>query len=165
MSPSNQVAIRVDHPSGRRFTPGLARFAKRALARLGLRRCQLSICLATDEQIQDLNRHWRARNRPTDVLSFPSGETPGSQSALRLLGDVVLSLDTAKARAGKRGIARELERYLAHGILHLLGYDHRRRQAAAIMAALEIKLVGGQGLIPARRGAGGRKHAAKKNRC
>jgi len=159
------VAIRVDHPGGRRYGPALVRFAKRSLASLGLRRCQLSICLATDDQIQDLNRRWRARDRPTDVLSFQSGATPGARLALRFLGDVVVSLDTAKAYAGRRGIERELQRYLAHGVLHLLGYDHHRRQDAAKMAALERKLIGGQGLIPTGRGPGGQKHAAKKKRC
>ena len=159
------MAIRVDHPKGRRFGPGLVRFGKRSLASLGLRSCQLSICLATDEQIQDLNRRWRARDRPTDVLSFPSGATPGSQWVLRFLGDVVISLDTAKAYAGRRGIERELQRYLAHGLLHLLGYDHHRRRDAAKMAALERKLIGSQGLIPTRRRPGGQKHAAKKKRC
>lgn len=165
MPPRNEVAIRVDHPGGHRFGPGLVGFAKRALASLGLRRCQLSICLATDGQIQDLNRRWRARDRPTDVLSFRSGPTPVAPSALRVLGDVVVSLDTAKAYVSERGVKRELERYLAHGMLHLLGYNHHRRQDAVKMAALERKLIGGEGLISARRAPRRQKHAANKKRC
>jgi probable rRNA maturation factor len=147
----NQVEILLQHPDGKPFGRRLVRFAKRALATLGLRGCELSICLATDRYVRSLNRRWRRRNAPTDVLSFPAGPSPIRSSGGNLLGDVVVSLDTARARAGrgKEGLERELERYLAHGLLHLLGYDHHRRAGAVEMASLELRLLGGKGMVPA----------------
>ena len=68
------------------------------------------------------------------------------------LGDVILSLDTARrqARAHRRTLAGELDLYLAHGLLHLLGHDHHRRRDAERMAALEARLLGRPGMVPGR---------------
>jgi rRNA maturation RNase YbeY len=77
---------------------------------------ELSIYLCTDAHIQLLNKHYRSVDAPTDVLSFP-------QQQLRILGDVVISLDTAQRQAGGR-LRDELRTLLLHGILHLLGFDH-----------------------------------------
>ncbi len=150
MSRLNRVELLLQHPDGKPFGRPLVRFAERALSKLGLRGCELSICLATDPYVRSLNRRWRRRNTPTDVLSFPAGPSP-IQSSGNLLGDVVVSLDTARSRAGggKEGLERELERYLAHGLLHLLGYDHLRRAGAIEMASLERRLLGGKGMVPA----------------
>lgn len=152
----NRVEVVLQHPDGKPFGRPLVRFAKRAMGNLGLRGCELSICLATDRYIRDLNRRWRRRDVPTDVLSFPAGASPIRRSAPKLLGDVVLSLDTGRSRAGgaKADLERELRRYLAHGLLHLLGHDHERRAEAAKMASLERRLLGGRGMTsasPARR--------------
>jgi probable rRNA maturation factor len=72
-----------------------------------------------------LNREWRGKDRPTDVLSFSlrEGEHGGVASAL---GDVVISLETAarQARDRRSSLASEVDRLLVHGILHLAGYDH-----------------------------------------
>ncbi len=151
MSRFNRVEILLQHPDGEPFGRPLVRFAERALSKLGLRGCELSICLATDPYVQGLNRQWRRRNAPTDVLSFPAGQSPIQSSRANLLGDVVVSLDTARSRASrsKEGLERELERYLAHGLLHLLGYDHHRRARAVEMASLERRLLGGKGMVPA----------------
>ncbi|WP_248362607.1 rRNA maturation RNase YbeY [Anaeromyxobacter oryzae] len=114
--------------------------------------------MVTDRRIRSLNRAWRGKDRATDVLSFPISEPPGSGS---LLGDVVISLDTAtrRARAERRSTGAELDRYLAHGILHLLGYDHERAEDARVMASKEAELARAEGLVGAalresRRGAG-----------
>jgi probable rRNA maturation factor len=82
-----------------------------------------------------LNRRWRRKNRPTDVLSFPSGEN-GS----RFLGDVVISVPYASRQARRRGDppSREMDRLLVHGYLHLLGYDHETDDGE--MDALEARL-------------------------
>lgn len=110
----------------------LARFARAALGALGQRAAELSVLLCDDRFIRDLNRRFRGIDTPTDVLSF---EQAGPIDGLPLgppapgppvLGDVVISLDTARRQARRRSIpeAAELRELLLHGILHLLGRDH-----------------------------------------
>ena len=127
--------------------------AARFLVTLGLAEVELSVLLTDDPGIRGLNRSWRRKDRPTDVLSFPAGEPPPGTTGPRPLGDVILSLDTARrqARAHRRPLAQELDLYLAHGLLHLLGHDHHRRQDAQRMAALESRLLGRPGMVPASR--------------
>lgn len=102
-----------------------------------------------------LNRDWRGKNKATDVLSFPQV----SDSELRALGraakrgrvptwwlgDVVISIDRAEVQAGEHGhsLRNELDLLLAHGILHLLGFDHEKgKQEALKMRRLETRLLG-----------------------
>jgi rRNA maturation RNase YbeY len=82
---------------------------------------ELSIYLCTDDQIRLLNKHYRSTDESTDVLSFP-------QQQLRLLGDVVISIETAKRQATGH-LRDELRILLLHGILHLLGFDHEIDEA------------------------------------
>jgi probable rRNA maturation factor len=79
-----------------------------------------------------LNREWRGVDRPTDVLAFAQAEGPGGAPA-GLLGDVVISIDTARRQAAERraALGAELDRLLIHGVLHLVGYDHERSAAEA----------------------------------
>jgi probable rRNA maturation factor len=128
----------------------LRRSAARFLDVLELERVELSVLLTTDAAIRVLNREWRRKDRPTDVLSFPAGEPPPGSSGPRHLGDIILSLDTARrqARTHRRSLADELDLYLAHGLLHLLGHDHHRRRDAERMAALEARLLGRPGMVP-----------------
>ena len=83
-------------------------------------RGEMSLVLAGDRLLHRLNREYRGKDRPTDVLSFP-GE--GGEEGL---GDVVISVETAErnARSGGRTLARELDVLALHGFLHVLGYDH-----------------------------------------
>ena len=87
---------------------------------------ELSLVLVGNHEIRDLNRKYRKKDEPTDVLSFPP--EPPLPPALRLLGDVVISVEQAatQAREGGETLEMELETLLIHGILHLLGYDHER---------------------------------------
>lgn len=95
---------------------------------LKLEDAELSVLLTGDDQIQELNRVYRKKNKPTDVLAFPQdddgGETPRGEP--RLLGDVVVSIPTARAQArtARRAAIDEVTMLLAHGLLHLLGWDH-----------------------------------------
>ncbi len=93
-------------------------------------RCELSIALVDDTEMQTLNRDYRHKDRPTDVLAFPM-DHPSEPGAI--LGDVVISLDTAVRQAEAAGIepAAEVRTLLVHGFLHLLGYDHERSPADA----------------------------------
>jgi len=96
------------------------------LSALGLEDAELSILLCDDATIRKLNRRYRKMNKATDVLAFPMGDGPGSDVQQALLGDVAISLPTAtrQARQHDRPIIEEVTFLLAHGLLHLLGYDH-----------------------------------------
>jgi probable rRNA maturation factor len=100
----------------------------------------LSVVLTSDDQIRELNREWRGKDRATDVLSFSQIEGEGP-AARRVLGDVVISLDTAARQAAELGhdLEHEVSRLLVHGVLHLLGYDHERGGAAARRMEAEEK--------------------------
>ncbi len=110
----------------------LGRSARRLLRALDLRHGELSLLLVSDGEMRRLNRRWRGRDRPTDVLAFAQAEGPGGAPD-GMLGDVVISVDTARRQAAERGetLGREAERLLVHGVLHLLGYDHERSMAEA----------------------------------
>jgi probable rRNA maturation factor len=103
----------------------LARKAREALEALGLGGSELSVSLVRDGEIRELNRRYRGRDRATDVLAFALRE--GEFAAVGgALGDVVISLDTARRQALEhRGtLIDEVDRLLVHGILHLAGNDH-----------------------------------------
>ena len=127
---------RIDVVQRGRHAPALAarlaRHARRILRGLGLDGAELSVVLVADREMRTLNRRWRGRDRPTDVLSFAQREGRGGAPD-GLLGDVVISVDTARRQARQRGetLGREADRLLIHGLLHLLGYDHERSAAEA----------------------------------
>ncbi|HLK12884.1 MAG TPA: rRNA maturation RNase YbeY [Candidatus Binatia bacterium] len=110
----------------------LRRSAERLLVALRLADAELSVLLVSDRGMRALNRAWRGKDRPTDVLAFAQREGAGGAPA-GLLGDVVISVDTARRQAAERGapVADEAQRLLVHGLLHLLGYDHERSAAEA----------------------------------
>lgn len=104
----------------------------------------LSVSLVDDREIRELNRVHRGKDKPTDVLSFPLYE-PGESTAHegeRLLGDVVISIDTARRQAAgyDAPLQNELYRLLIHGILHVLGHDHEEPAERAAMEAEERRL-------------------------
>ena len=109
----------------------LSRRARRMLDVLGLGSAELSLVLVSDRVLHDLNRDWRGKDRPTDVLAFAQGEEGPAPHGL--LGDVVISVDTARRQAASLGhsLVIEADRLLVHGLLHLLGYDHERSPAEA----------------------------------
>jgi len=87
---------------------------------------ELSIVITDDAQVRELNRTYRGKDKPTNVLSFPMQEGEFSDITPGLLGDVVISLDTARAEAQAAGISTDerMSQLLIHGILHLIGFDH-----------------------------------------
>ena len=104
----------------------LEKLAEWALAELDLDEAQLSIMLVSDRKMRTLNRQYRGIGRPTDVLAFPQESPDGFPAAV--LGDVVISMETALRQAMERRIPleKELDTLLLHGLLHLAGYDHER---------------------------------------
>ena len=112
------------------------------LGQFGLDHAELSVLLCDDATIQPLNRQYRDKDKPTDVLSFSQveGEAIGQGE---VLGDVVISLETAarQARARRRSLDDEMARLLVHGALHLIGHDHVRAGEARRMRAEERRLL------------------------
>ncbi len=110
----------------------------------------LSIVLCDNAFIHELNRQWRGKDKPTDVLSFP-GATPEEIQRHRrapdevplALGDVVISLDVVHERVGEEPDAemKEITRLLVHGIVHLMGHDHEKEAEAARMERMEREIL------------------------
>jgi probable rRNA maturation factor len=127
----------------------LQQIAERMLEILELADAELSLLITDDERMREINLQHRAIDAPTDVLSFPQFEPePGSVLSVKhlqgeLLGDIVLSIDTTTRQATERGVPalEEAGFLLAHGLLHLLGYDHATPEEDAIMTALTRELV------------------------
>jgi probable rRNA maturation factor len=109
---------------------------------------ELSLLLTDDATIHELNRVYRQKDKPTDVLAFAQREGELGDSAGRLLGDVVISVPTARRQAGdaRRSVGDEVLWLLAHGLLHLLGWDHdtpardarMRRETARLFQAAQV---------------------------
>jgi probable rRNA maturation factor len=101
--------------------------AEAMLRALKLPRAELSVLLCDDATIHALNRDYRKKNKPTDVLAFAMREGDDGHLAGDLLGDVIISLETATRQAKERGVVTrdEVMMLLAHGLLHLLGWDHQ----------------------------------------
>ena len=122
---------------------GVEAIATRALDVLALPDAELSIVLCDDAFIHPLNRDYRGKDRPTDVLSFPQREGEESDPDDPVLGDIVLSVERAQAQADERGhsLETEIRILLVHGILHLLGYDHEEDADAEEMEAEERRVL------------------------
>jgi probable rRNA maturation factor len=109
---------------------GARLYVRRVRAALRLGRKNFGVCFVDDARIAELNRRYRRKPRPTDVLSFPwKSEAPragGDRDFRNYLGDIVISAETARrnARAAGHSTAREIRWLILHGTLHLLGYDH-----------------------------------------
>ena len=116
---NQQKRVSVDSGKARRA-------AQKILALLGYDGYELSIVITDDHKITRLNRQYFRRNRPTNVISFPMTADGLPPLPNRILGDVVISAETARRQAGKAGGKAEEEALflLIHGILHLMGYDH-----------------------------------------
>jgi probable rRNA maturation factor len=111
--------------------------AQRLLNAVGRSDTEISVVLTDDTTIHTLNRQWRSKDKPTDVLSFP-------QDDRRYLGDVVISVDTATRQATARGwqLAEELALLLVHGILHLLGHEDDTEEGSEAMKTIETQILG-----------------------
>jgi probable rRNA maturation factor len=125
------------------------RSLERMLAAFRFADAEVSLSLVGDATIRGINKEWRKKDKPTDVLSFPQNDLPvadlflAARTAPLLLGDVVISLETAErqARERKRSTSDEVITLLAHGLLHLLGFEHRtddeEREMDAFVRVLE----------------------------
>ncbi|HXV23392.1 MAG TPA: rRNA maturation RNase YbeY [Alphaproteobacteria bacterium] len=149
----SRVAILVRSPLWR--VAGLrpverARQAARAVLASDAPRCgapaDLTIVLAGDGEVRELNRRWRGRNQATNILSFPSKAAgPGGRL---LLGDVILAFETIarEAKAARKPVGDHLSHLVVHGVLHLLGYDHEKPAEARRMEGVEVRVLAGLGI-------------------
>lgn len=138
--------------------PGLAKRASEAAAQvapeLANPRLSASLLFTTDAEVRSLNREWRGKDRPTNVLSFPmleradllalSGDGPPE-----LLGDIALAHETCAREAAEKGVPLDhhAAHLIVHGLLHLAGYDHETGEADAVqMESLETKALAIMGI-------------------
>ena len=126
-----------------RALPGVERLVRKvARAALGARKRSLTVALADDKRVRTLNKRDRRKDKPTNVLSYPSGER-------LFLGDIVLARQTIwrEARAQKKKPADHVAHLVVHGTLHLLGHDHETGEAdAEHMEALERRILAKLGI-------------------
>lgn len=118
------MSVQVTNRSGKGMDlREVKRLASRLLERMG--QCGgMSIVILSDEEMGEYNRTFLHRNHPTDVLAFP--DNPSCSDRESYLGDILISVDTAKRQAGEIGhsLSTEIKTLTIHGFLHLLGYDH-----------------------------------------
>ena len=146
------VDIVVDSPlwnAHRGVKPALRRTIAMAAAMVSTTNGELAIVLTDDSAIRALNRHWRGKDEPTNVLSFPTSSPLAPQhagegkNAPRLFGDIVIAYETTarEAKAEHKPLRDHLAHLAVHGFLHLVGYDHVAEEEAAAMEALEIAVL------------------------
>lgn len=114
--------VTLDTRTRTKLRRDVARMVKAAALHEGRKDLEVALRLCDDSAIHELNRDYRGKNKPTDVLAFAQREAQSAHSWL--LGDIVISLPTAKRQA-KRTLYAELLHLASHGLCHLLGYDHR----------------------------------------
>jgi probable rRNA maturation factor len=142
------IELQIEADASGIDTHALERLAARALEVESVAMpAELSILLADDPTVHELNRTYRDTDAPTDVLSF--AQTEGEEfarpeGAAAHLGDVVISIDTARRQAAEHSIELqdEVSHLLVHGILHLLSYDHELADDAAAMRLQEEEILG-----------------------
>jgi probable rRNA maturation factor len=148
MTASPEIDVAVEDERWDAVVPDLEAFVVRAVS-AGLAiapdaprdAVEVSILLTTDDAVQTLNRTWRGKDKPTNVLSFPSPPQPTPAGMARPLGDVVLAYDTMLRESAEQSkpLSHHLAHLLVHGTLHLLGQDHETGDAdAEAMEALEV---------------------------
>lgn len=105
---------------------------------------EIALLLSGNEALQDLNRSWRGKDSPTNVLSFPaSRDFPPYPGQPRFLGDIAISIDMviSEAEDQRKSVEHHIAHLLIHGTLHLLGFDHETDDEATEMENLEIELL------------------------
>jgi len=160
------VTLTIHTTVSRPLRDALRAAARRLLVELGEGRAELGVVVVDDAEMQTLNRTYRGKDRPTDVLAFAMREGRRAIGDQAVLGDVVISVDTAARQATQRRVSltEEVRTLLIHGVLHLLGYDHERSAAEARrMAAMESHLRASL-LRRADRGMEGSRHSRQTKR-
>lgn len=150
------IEIEAPWPEGpwETLTARAAASARDVAPELGNERLSASLLFTSDAEIHELNRDWRQRDKPTNVLSFPMLEREelvalAGEGPPELLGDIALAFETCAREAAEKGIPLEhhAAHLIVHGLLHLAGHDHEiSPQDAEAMEALETKALALMGI-------------------
>ena len=153
-----ELDIEIEEPWPAGEWQALSEQASVALAKvapeLGNPRLSASLLFTADDEVHTLNREWRERDKPTNVLSFPMLDRAELLSLTLegppvLLGDIALAYETCLREAGEKGVPLDhhAAHLIVHGLLHLAGHDHELGTAQAeAMEALEVKALAGMGI-------------------
>ncbi len=108
----------------------------------------VAVLLTDDASIRVMNAQWRGIDKPTNVLSFPAGKSPGHSEAVHL-GDIAIAYETvaAESAAENKAFADHLAHLAVHGYLHLIGFDHENDDEATLMENLETRILSGLGIV------------------
>lgn len=120
--------------------------------------CEVSVLLTGDQHIQELNQHYRGKDKPTNILSFGSYDHPINETMYKrdaqkgvpmMLGDLILSYHTVLKETQEQNklLEHHLRHLIVHGVLHLLGYDHIHDEEARVMEDLEIEILEPFGIL------------------
>lgn len=142
-----QIEISGTLPEWDAFHTFIESCLRAAAAALDLRDTEISVHLCNDAEMATLNKTYRGKQGPTNVLSFAPVVDEASLDGEHLLGDIVLSYETLteEAVAQAKSFESHLAHLLVHGLLHLLGYDHQEDAEATLMESHEIKLLAAMG--------------------
>jgi len=135
---AREVKAKLTAPRWRRLGVELRRMARASARAEGRADVEVAVRFVGDAEIHALNRDFRKKDKPTDVLAFAQREGPGGALHPEILGDVIISVETAARQQKRRGVAglhEELLFLASHGLCHLLGYDHRNDREEAEMNA------------------------------
>lgn len=138
MKPS-KVTILTHDPRWRGRLPGLRKAAEAAL-KAEKSKGEVTLVLGNDAEVRALNRDYRKKDKPTNVLSFPDGVAYGGFISL---GDIILAFETIEREAAEQGkkLSHHAQHLVVHGVLHLLGYDHENENDADAMEQREIRIL------------------------
>jgi len=133
-----QTSLQSAHPGESRDPYGASAWVPAFAGMSGV-----SVLLASDETVRDLNNQFRGKDQPTNVLSFPAAQNPENHC-----GDIALAYETCAREAEEQGkpLGHHLQHLVAHGVLHLVGYDHQSDAEAEAMEALEREILAGLGV-------------------
>ncbi|HEX4534461.1 MAG TPA: rRNA maturation RNase YbeY [Rhizomicrobium sp.] len=135
---SQAVIVVIEDDGWKKRLPRAAWRVRRAAALALPRGKRLTVLLTSDARLREMNHQFRGKDKPTNVLSFPAGE-----SEKGYLGDVAIALGVSarEAKAEGKSLADHLSHLVIHGTLHLLGHDHEAAREAAKMESLEASLL------------------------
>jgi probable rRNA maturation factor len=148
-APAIDIVIKSPLWNAHRGIKALLRRTIAAAAAMASTDGELAVVLTDDSAIRALNRRWRGKDEPTNVLSFPASvcsislQAGTRKTAPHLFGDIVIAYETTarEAQAQRKPLRDHLAHLAVHGFLHLLGYDHAGEEEAAAMEALEIAVL------------------------
>jgi probable rRNA maturation factor len=151
---SHTIEVTVEAPAWHAAVTDPEHLCRRAIAAVLAREgvaggAEVSVLLTDDAAVRELNRTYRGKDKPTNVLSFPvEGDLPPAPGLPALLGDIAVAFETTRREAEAEGkpLADHLAHLLVHGALHLLGYDHEVDDEALRMEARESEILAGLGV-------------------